>query len=451
MIALKLDKLYMLISVIFFTMALLVFFAAYFGLDIPVLFFFWINIALYPLVVILAFKYNWFIYFDGLFALLFPLYYGVSFIFGYFFSFSVIDEVIPALDYVFFICFSGWLMLLSVFIIRPKIKSDWIIYKMHELHADLRSQRRGHMLLFSLGMLIASFFLEKVSKIPLNSIFHNERLDVVSLVSPSGWYLKYLIIAYSWYVFFLLHSSAGKLFWARLYLLIPVLLYWFSLVVLGSRREIVFSVLPLFFFVFSLNGCRVTRNIFLYGVLTFLALLVFGAVRAGQGIVDLTFYSNMFGEFLFPISTLSYYVEYDQELRFGSTFFQFFVNFIPKEIFPDKSVPLAVEFAYAIADPGAENVMGYAFTPITEFYINFGLAGGILLPLFLCGLCLLFEVFFCGSLLLLFPLLAQLLNIQRSDFSSFLFELTLLSLSLLLVDKLVKQEFIIRRHILRDF
>jgi hypothetical protein len=81
-------------------------------------------------------------------------------------------------------------------------------------------------------------------------------------------------------------------------------------------------------------------------------------------------------EFVSPIQTLIYYVARPHALRFGSTYVQAPLLFIPRAFWPDKPESLSLQFMRDAF--GTTGMMGYAYTPVTEAVINFGWVGPFL-------------------------------------------------------------------------
>ncbi len=394
--------------------------------------FFWANVVVYAIMLVVFLRVGWFLYFDGMFLSLFPLYYGVNFFLGNYFSISVIEEVQLVLDKMFLLCFASWLLVLFGLIVRPKIGLGVMTAKTIGLKTFLAVGKKIHLVSFLIALCVAMFFFLQISHVPVSAFLTSDRLELVSSVSQSGWYLKYLIIGYAWYVFLLLLSTKNTRRVVLMGLLLPVVIYWFSLVVVGSRREILLSMLPIFIFIFLVNDRKASLGQIASIIGALSCLLLFGAMRATTQESDTAALTNLFGEFLFPIATLGYYLDHVEQFELGSTFLQFFYNFIPKEVLPDKPLPLAVEFAYEIADPAAEHIMGYAYTPMTEVFLNFGYGGILAMPLLVCGFAMLLEIVSRGSPIILLPVLGQSIGFQRSDFSSFMFECVLLVIAFLL-------------------
>lgn len=146
----------------------------------------------------------------------------------------------------------------------------------------------------------------------------------------------------------------------------------------GNRRDF----LPLLVFVAVIAATRrhavIRAGTVAIGFLAFSFMLLIGFVRQiiqypwllGQSSIKLLLASN---EFVSPIQTLMHYVIVDRPLRWGWTYVSAPLLFIPRAIWEGKPESLSVQF---LRDAfGYTALMGYAYTPITEAFLNFGWVG----------------------------------------------------------------------------
>jgi hypothetical protein len=78
-------------------------------------------------------------------------------------------------------------------------------------------------------------------------------------------------------------------------------------------------------------------------------------------------------EFVSPIQTLIYYVAKPHALRLGWTYISAPLLFIPRVFWPGKPESLSLQFMRDAF--GSTEMMGYAYTPVTEAVLNFGSVG----------------------------------------------------------------------------
>ncbi|HVF40954.1 MAG TPA: hypothetical protein VM939_13725 [Gemmatimonadaceae bacterium] len=158
---------------------------------------------------------------------------------------------------------------------------------------------------------------------------------------------------------------------------------------LGNRRDF----LPMFIFLAALVATRrhsiIRFGTMVIGFAAFAGLTLFGVVR--QVIMDPRLLANnpvqlLLGnnEFVSPIQTLMYYAIDPNPLRLGFTYLAAPSLFIPRVYWPGKPESLSITF---LRDAfGTTQTIGFAYTPVTEAFINFGWVGPFLV---LCLLSLL--------------------------------------------------------------
>lgn len=388
------------------------------------------NVILYLIFAFYVYKQRLFIYFDLLFYVIFPFYFWINFILRWYCDISVFSYSKIEVLHSVFICCSFWSFGIFIALLRPKcysVKSFFAIF-IGYINCHF-SCERNLFVLFLLALFCSVFFLSQVSGISISSFLSYSRLELINQVSQDGWYLKYFVIAYSWFVFSSLFNKDAIPVNRFLYLIIPVVLYFISLISVGSRREIVFVLSYFFIFYLLYVDGAIGFRVKLIVISIVFALVFFGALRYGdeQDINELLL--NAFGEFIFPINTFIYYFNKGASIyEYGLTYLNVVYNFIPKVLYPDKPVSLAIQFANLVALPGQEFIMGYAYTPITESFVNFGFFCIFIFPLLLSFLSYFIEFISVKYPFLAVVFLSQALNFQRSEVTSLLFEMFFLIL-----------------------
>lgn len=403
---------------------------------------FYLNIILYLILLIYTYKEKTYIYFDFWFSILFPFYFCINFYLYWVSEISIFYFYKENAIHSFYICCSLWSFGIILAVIRPKgynvncFFSDFKKYINSYLLCD-----RSFFILFLLALSCAVFFFSQVSDLSISSFLSQSRLELINQVSQEGWYLKYFIIAYSWFVFGVFFSGDNLI--RRLYLFLPVFLYFLSLVFVGSRREIVFVLSYFFIFCLFYSNGNIGYKFKILLISVIFLLIAFGALRYGEEQSSAEFLLNAFGEFVFPINTFIYFVNKGvSSYELGLTYFQLFYNFIPKFFYPDKPLSLAIQFAYMVSLPGQDFIMGYAYTPITEAFVNFGVFSVLILPFLVSSLSYFSEVISIRYPLFSIIMLSQVLNFQRSEISSLLFETILLTMAFVFCDSLSRVKFI---------
>lgn len=407
---------------------LIVFISGLFNYSLGLDFLLTLNFVLYLYISIYLYRAKLLIYFDAWFVLLFPFYYLInSFLYLYYginvFSLSYehyYDSVV--------VCMGSFLLCSIILISRPKGYGFSILGDLRRHSVEVFSNV-NLILLVLLGFACSLFFYSKVINVS-GDILSVSRLELVNSVSDTGWYLKYFMIAYSWFilgVFFNDYKNKAKNKSIVFFALLPVFIYFYSLLLVGSRREVVFVLVFVVLLLFTKNGAVFSFKQKLVTAFLVVSIVSMGAFRHSDDSSTAVVLMNTFGEFIFPINTLVYYIHLDfLDFNYGSTYFQFITNFIPKEIFPDKPLPLAVQFAKMLSVPGQEFTMGYAFTPISEAFVNFGYLSIIIFPVLLAFFAYSLELLVNKYPLFLLILLSQVVNFQRSDVASLIFELLFL-------------------------
>ena len=381
----------------------------------------------YASVAYLVFAKKYLYLFDALFVLLFPCYYLFSYVFSVYLSFSPFSTSLATANEVLFICTSAWFVSVFILFLRPKgVSAQRYFSAFARFQSLAHRSNMSFVFAFPIAMAVSLFFFSSVASLSFAQLLTSSRLELISQVGEQGWYLKYLIIAYAWVLCVYAMEFGPRKLLLKAYLLIPLVLYAISLILVGSRRELLFIIAFFgFYYYVKCQGVIQVRFVIIFACAV-LALISLGVVRA-QGDDQIQLYINAFGEFLFPISTLYYFVENGVKgVGVGESYIQVFLNFVPKNIYPDKPLSLAVQFAELVAPPGAQFIMGYAFTPVTEAYVNFGKWAIGVLPLTVLLISYLSE--FIARRYVFIPIIlgAQALNFQRGEFSSFLFEVIML-------------------------
>ncbi len=147
---------------------------------------------------------------------------------------------------------------------------------------------------------------------------------------------------------------------------------------LGDRRDFLPMLLFLAARVATKRAAVVRLGTIVVGLAGFVALLVIGLARQlildprllARNPVEL-FVSTT--EFVNPIQTLVHYVIAHRALEWGWTYLSAPLLFVPRALWPEK--PLGLSQQFMLDAFGSTAVMGYAYTPVTEAYLNFGWVG----------------------------------------------------------------------------
>jgi hypothetical protein len=148
---------------------------------------------------------------------------------------------------------------------------------------------------------------------------------------------------------------------------------------MGNRRDF----LPMLIFLAGVVATRrhavIRAGTVILGFLAFAAFTALGIVR--QVLQDPTVLTRFNpvelivtqNEFVSPIFTLMHYVNNDRPLRWGFTYIAAPGLFVPRAIWPDKPESLSLQFMRDAF--GTTGLMGFAYTPVTEAFLNFSWVG----------------------------------------------------------------------------
>jgi oligosaccharide repeat unit polymerase len=150
----------------------------------------------------------------------------------------------------------------------------------------------------------------------------------------------------------------------------------------GNRRDFVPMIVGFFWVFVNYKKLRFTLARFAMLLVGLFLFLFLGTLRSpelledGFNISKLAIVTLSSNEFVYPFITLTYAVDSflkgTLSLYYGSTIlFYPFLLFIPRVIFPLKPISLANKFVLDNFGGG----MGYAYSPVTEFFVNFGILG----------------------------------------------------------------------------
>jgi oligosaccharide repeat unit polymerase len=148
---------------------------------------------------------------------------------------------------------------------------------------------------------------------------------------------------------------------------------------LGNRRDF----LAMFIFLLGMIASRrmsvIRLRTLAIALVAFLIFVVAGLLRQVQSEPWMLATSDPIGlladqnEFVMPIQTLTYYASEKRSPLYGMTYFLAPTAFIPRALWPEKPRGLSLQFNKDRF--GDVIVPGYAYTPVTEAFINFSIVG----------------------------------------------------------------------------
>ena len=181
------------------------------------------------------------------------------------------------------------------------------------------------------------------------------------------------------FVMYMFAGWSGLTRVARIALIGSVIFFVAFQLAMGNRRDF----LPMLVFLVGVIATRrhavIRLGTVVLGFLAFSAFTAIAIVR--QVLQDPTILARFNpveilvtqNEFVSPIYTLIHYVNNDRPLRWGFTYLSAPGLFIPRAIWPEKPESLSLQFMRDAF--GTTGLMGFAYTPVTEAFLNFSWVG----------------------------------------------------------------------------
>jgi oligosaccharide repeat unit polymerase len=144
---------------------------------------------------------------------------------------------------------------------------------------------------------------------------------------------------------------------------------------MGNRRDFLAMFVFLIGVVMTKRKSVIRLGTLILGAIAFGAFMAIGIIRqvfsdpallTRYNPVELILTQN---EFVTPIYTLMHYVNNVRPLRWGMTYITAPLQFIPRAMWPDKPESLSLQFMRDAF--GSTGLIGFAYTPVTEAFLNF--------------------------------------------------------------------------------
>jgi oligosaccharide repeat unit polymerase len=148
---------------------------------------------------------------------------------------------------------------------------------------------------------------------------------------------------------------------------------------MGNRRDFLAMFIFLTGVVMTKRKSVIRLTTVIAGFVAFAAFMAIGIIRqiyedaallARYNPLELLLTQN---EFVTPIYTLIHYVNNVRPLRLGVTYLTAPTQFIPRAFWPDKPESLSLQFMRDAF--GSTGLIGFAYTPVTEAFLNFSWVG----------------------------------------------------------------------------
>ena len=209
--------------------------------------------------------------------------------------------------------------------------------------------------------------------------FNSNRVELLSSVSQLQVVIGLFVTSIFLYFIYYYKAIPHKFRLVFIFLLV----YYVSMQMsVGNRRDFVPMIVGFFWVFVNYKKIQFTLGRFVVLLVGLFLFLFLGTLRSpelledGFDISKLAIITLSNNEFIYPFMTLKYAVadffKGTLSLYYGSTIlFYPFLLFIPRVIFPLKPISLASKFVIDNFGGG----MGYAYSPVTEFFVNFGIFG----------------------------------------------------------------------------
>jgi hypothetical protein len=217
---------------------------------------------------------------------------------------------------------------------------------------------------------------------------------------------------------------------ARRLVALTVLAYVIFHLGLGNRRDFLAMFLFLVGMLASRRRSVIGFRTMLVAFVAFAGFMAVGVVRQIRSAPWTLYTMSPFAmvasqnEFVMPIQTATYYMSIDRPFLLGMTYLEAPGAFIPRVLWPEKPIGLSTQFNRDKF--GDVIVPGYAYTPITEAYINFSFVG----PFIVLSLISLATVFLVRHArdrpLLYFLCFALVLDFNRGESAGVLYSLVVI-------------------------
>ena len=233
--------------------------------------------------------------------------------------------------------------------------------------------------------------------------------------------------------------------WNRKQFIFGILLiaYYIALQLsLGNRRDFLPILLFSTSYFLTKYHSKLNAKIIIIGTIFFIGSFWLVQQRNNNleysrvGAIQESFVNN---EFVYPMQTLAYIIDDKWDLRYGYTYFVLpFQIAVPRYIYPNKPEDLGKEFVNKTFGEGSQ---GYAYTPVTEAYLNFGILGPLFVfVLFSLAFSQLIRKFNFSSISFVYFLLYSFVfDFCRGTFATVIYQVLVSLLFYFIIDKLIQK------------
>jgi oligosaccharide repeat unit polymerase len=227
-------------------------------------------------------------------------------------------------------------------------------------------------------------------------------------------------------------------------ILIFLLIYYVLLELsVGNRRDFVPMIIAFFWVLVNLKSIKFTSSRFIFMILGIFLFLLLGSLRAFSSngsdfnFTNLTLVTLSSNEFVYPFYTLIHSIAKYQmgtlDFIYGLSIFIYpILYFIPRFLFPDKPISLAIQYVTEI-----DSTMGYAYSPVTDFFINFGVLGP-LIGFFFIGI-IIAKMQYMKDQRMIFIFFTMIPDFCRSEIGTFFYQFCFVSFFVIIIPNIFKK------------
>lgn len=270
--------------------------------------------------------------------------------------------------------------------------------------------------------------------------FNSDRVELLSSMSQLQVVVGLIITSIFLYFVYYYKVIPYKV---RIVFILFLVYYVAMQISIGNRRDFVPMIVGFFWVFVNYKKTHFTLFRFVFMLVGLFLFLFLGTLRSpelledGFNVSKLAIITLSNNEFVYPFITLTFAVSSffkgTLSLYYGSTIlFYPFLLFIPRVIFPLKPISLSTKFVLDNFGGG----MGYAYSPVTEFFVNFGIFGPFICFLLLGILISKIQGF--KDQRIIFVFFTMIPDFCRGEISSFIYQFFFVSLFVISIPVLLK-------------
>lgn len=335
---------------------------------------------------------------------------------------------------------SAWLVYISIAVtgFTVELLRPWGL-SVHRIAIQRIAEASGKKQFHVAALLVIIYGVNYINSGVLGLIGSGNRFEILQTFETGKmWLIQYLMTGVTIAFIYQYFKKSKAHQFSFYYGLASVVMFWAMYLSLGNRRGVLTIILAAVICYVSRSATRKRAIVMLS--LVFIVSGCIGILRQDTSAVDsdqkfLIGISNFFGEFIYPGYTLVHTVELDKAATFEFTWLSMGYDFISAQLQGLPFTFYAHRFALDVA-PSEDNIMGFAYLPITEAFQNFGAIGAAFSGVALLSSILFIAWFFRDKGWVYLLLLSLTLDINRSEFVAMLIQFVMIAGGFLLTIRL---------------